>query len=125
MGSIIGLLVVTYFCYHAVQGDRGLLAHARLTEEIARARAVLDTLTAEEAALQARVERLSPQGLDRDLLDERARGMFNRIRPEERVSLWADLLPESGSTADPAPPPRDPALRAAGGGAQAGESGGR
>lgn len=100
LGSLIGLLAVAYFSYHAIQGDRGLLAHARLKGEIAEARAKLAALKREEAALQARVDRLSPHGLDRDLLDEQARAMFNRIRPEERILRLDDLPPAPSPAPD-------------------------
>lgn len=85
LGSLLGMLVVAYFGYHAVQGDRGVLALARLNNEIEHARSILDERKAEEAILQARVTRLSPESLDRDLLDERARSMLNRVRPDELI----------------------------------------
>ncbi|GEO82725.1 septum formation initiator [Pararhodospirillum oryzae] len=82
---MLGLLVVVYFGYHAVQGDRGVLALARLNREIDEAHTQLDKLKAEEESLQARVTRLSPESLDPDLLDERARTMLNRVRPDEVI----------------------------------------
>ncbi|WP_246135566.1 FtsB family cell division protein [Pararhodospirillum oryzae] len=85
LGSLLGLLVVVYFGYHAVQGDRGVLALARLNREIDEAHTQLDKLKAEEESLQARVTRLSPESLDPDLLDERARTMLNRVRPDEVI----------------------------------------
>ncbi|ABC22682.1 septum formation initiator [Rhodospirillum rubrum] len=85
LGSLLALLVIAYFGYHGIQGDRGVLSLARLTKEIEEARHLLDLRRAEEAALQASVTRLSPESVDRDLLDERARIMLNRIRPDEVI----------------------------------------
>ncbi|MCF8480868.1 MAG: septum formation initiator family protein [Rhodospirillum sp.] len=92
LGSLIGLLAAGYFGYHAVQGSRGVLSLAQLNTEISEAKHLLALRKAEEADLQARVDRLSPNSLDPDLLDERARQMLNRIRPDERVIL----LPQGG-----------------------------
>ncbi len=87
LGSLVGLLAVVYFGYHALQGDHGLLAWWRLHNEIADAEQLLALRTQEMDTLQARVDRLSPKSLDRDLLDEQARRMLNVARPDEMVIL--------------------------------------
>jgi cell division protein FtsB len=87
VGSLIGLLAAGYFGYHAVQGERGVLSLAQLNTEIVEARQILALRKAEQAELQARVDRLSPSSLDPDLLDERARAMLNRARPDEKIIL--------------------------------------
>ncbi|WP_413204104.1 FtsB family cell division protein [Rhodospirillum sp. A1_3_36] len=91
LGSLIGLLAAGYFGYHAVQGSRGVLSLAQLNAEIAEAKHILALRKAEQEELQARVDRLSPDSLDPDLLDERARKMLNRIRPDELVILLPQM----------------------------------
>ena len=87
---------LAYFGYHAVEGDRGVLARIRLEQDLAEARDVRATLGAERARLEHRVTLLRPDSLDPDLLEERAREVLNLGFPDDFVIL----LPK-------APPPRD------------------
>ena len=48
VGPLIGSLLVAYFAYHAVEGDRGIRAWQRLDGEVAEARAVRDRLSGEQ-----------------------------------------------------------------------------
>jgi hypothetical protein len=45
-GPLFGCLVVGYFVFHAVEGDRGVVAWHRLDQRIAEARVALDGLEA-------------------------------------------------------------------------------
>ncbi len=84
---VLGFCLVGYFAYHSVEGERGLATYVRLTEQAQAARLQLEELTAERQALERRVALLRSDGLDRDLLDERARLMLNLARPDEFVVL--------------------------------------
>jgi cell division protein FtsB len=86
-GPIFGLAVIGYFSYHLVQGDRGLIAWMRLTQQIREAKATADQVRSEREALDNRVARLRPEHLDLDLLDERARATLNVVGPNEIVIL--------------------------------------
>ena len=83
----LGVCMVGYFAYHAVQGERGLLAWFKLTAEIAEAQSRLAQVTAEHDALERRVDLLRPESLDPDMLEERARIVLNLVHPDERVIL--------------------------------------
>jgi len=85
IGPICGISLVGYFAYHLVQGDRGLSAWMRLSQEIRIAQATLDAAEGERRALDQRVNLLRPNHLDRDMLDERARASLNLVAPDERV----------------------------------------
>ena len=61
-GPVIGMSVVVYFAYHAVQGDRGLIALGKLRQDVDQ--------------LQAQVYALRSESLDPDLLEERARQLL-------------------------------------------------
>ena len=78
---------LAYFGYHAVQGDRGVLARVRLDQDLAAAREVRATLGVERAHLAHRVALLRPDGLDPDLLEERARRVLNLGYPGDFVIL--------------------------------------
>jgi cell division protein FtsB len=96
IGPVLGFCTVGYFAYHSVEGDRGLFALLRLSEQIQEARSHLDELAAERKSLERRVSNLRPDHLDPDMLDERARLILNLARPDEIVIL------------DPAPDPTKP-----------------
>jgi cell division protein FtsB len=84
---VLGVCLMGYFSYHLVQGERGLLAWLRLSNEIREAKDVAATVRAERDALERRVAHLRPESLDRDLLDERARATLNVALPNEIVIL--------------------------------------
>jgi cell division protein FtsB len=84
-GPVLGVSLVGYFAYHLVQGDRGLLAWLRLSQQLAEAQVTLSTVRAERQALEHRVALLRPEQIDRDMLDERARATLNLAGPNEIV----------------------------------------
>jgi cell division protein FtsB len=84
IGPILGVMLVAYFAYHLVQGDRGLLAWVQLSQQIRQAKATLAELRAEEEPKERRVNEFRG-AIDRDLLDERSRATFNSIGPNEVV----------------------------------------
>ena len=86
--------MMAYFGYHAVQGDRGLIAWWNLRFEIEQTNAELARVTAEKQALENRVALLRPQSLDRDMLEERARLMLGVVRADDLV------IPESALESD-------------------------
>jgi cell division protein FtsB len=93
--QILGAAICAYFVYHAVQGDRGLIAWLQLSRELAESQAVLADLSAERAALEHRVSLLRPESLDPDMLEEQARIMLNFGRPDDRTLL---LPPEPAAS---------------------------
>jgi cell division protein FtsB len=86
----IGACVFGYFVYHAIQGDRGIMAWLQVSQQLAESRATLATLAVEREEVQRRVTLLSPSSLDPDLLDERARTMLNVAEPDDRLVLIKD-----------------------------------
>lgn len=87
LGPMIGAAGVAYFLFHAVQGDRGLLAWWQLRQEITKADAVHQSVAARKADLQNRVSLMQPEAMDPDILEERARVMLNMGYPGEQVIL--------------------------------------
>lgn len=87
VGPVLAALIVGYFIYHMVQGDRGLLAWASLRQQVSYAEQVLVDSNHDRAKLEARVAQLHPDRIDADLLDEQARLVLGFSRPEDRVIL--------------------------------------
>lgn len=84
---VIGMSVVVYFAYHAVQGDRGLLALGKLRGEVDTLQAeVLDVRNA-RFELDAKVTMLRVATLDPDLLEERARLLLGYGHTDELVVI--------------------------------------
>jgi len=79
--------LVAYFGYHAVQGERGLLAWLAVNQELAQARATQTALIETRTNLERRVTLLRPDSLDRDMLDERAHAVLNYGREDEVIIL--------------------------------------
>jgi cell division protein FtsB len=74
-----------YFAWHAMQGDRGLIAREHRIAEIAAARADLARAEADRDAMERRVAGLRGDRVDRDQLDERARALLNMVGRDEII----------------------------------------
>ncbi|WP_159585832.1 FtsB family cell division protein [Chelativorans xinjiangense] len=81
----ITALVLTYFGFHAYQGDYGLNGKERLEGRIAGLEAKLDALHRERGDLEERVSLLNDGSLEKDMLDEQARRALNLVRENEIV----------------------------------------
>ena len=95
----MGAAMMAYFGYHAVQGDRGLIAWWNLRFEIEKTNEDLSRVTADKQALENRVALLRPQNLDRDMLEERARLMLGVMRADDLVIPMAPVAPKAAVAA--------------------------
>lgn len=77
LGPAFGFLAVGYFAFHAVHGERGILAFLQMKERIAALETVAAETSDERARWEHRVGLLNGASLDLDLLEERARLMLN------------------------------------------------
>lgn len=82
---LITVAFLSYFGYHSIHGDYGLIA----TEEFERQRvtrmAELEELTEKRKALELQVSLLSGGSMEKDILDEKARYELNVSRADEIV----------------------------------------
>ncbi len=85
IGPIIGVCLILYFVYHAVQGDRGLIAFWQLSKQVTQAENTHSILSRKRVELQNRVALLNPYSLNEDMLEERARLMLGYSRSDEIV----------------------------------------
>jgi cell division protein FtsB len=100
---LIGASLMGYFGYHAIQGDRGLMAWLTLKQQLRQADAQLASLQTEQLTLANRVQRMSPASLDSDLLDEQTRLMLNYARDDELVIMHPESSPNSAAPSPSAP----------------------
>ena len=82
---VLLLAVGGYFVWHAVHGERGLIAREQRQGQIVDARIDLERVRAEQLAMERRVQALRGDRLDRDQLDERARQLLNMVGRDEIV----------------------------------------
>ena len=78
-------LVLGYFGYHAVEGDRGLVAWSNLVREVRVADHTLSTVRDERRQLEHRVSLLDQRHLDLDILEERARYVLGLAHPDDVI----------------------------------------
>jgi len=89
IGPSVGACLFGYFVYHAIEGDRGVMAWLRMSQQLADSKATLATLQGERHKVQNQVALLSTS-IDPDLLDERARLMLNVAEPADRLVILSD-----------------------------------
>jgi cell division protein FtsB len=87
IGPILGCLLVAYFVYHSIQGDRGMLAWYRLDQLIDEAEVSRRSLDARREGLERRVRMLRPESLDADMVEEQGRRLLNFSHPDDVVLL--------------------------------------
>ena len=85
IGPVLAICAAGYFAYHAVQGERGLIALWHLKHKVETARSLVAESTARRRILEHQVSLLNRSSLDPDMLDERARFMLNYAYPDEVV----------------------------------------
>ncbi len=97
-GPVLGACVFGYFAYHAVQGDRGLIAWLQLNQQVEEAAATLAVMTEKRQILERRTALLGPDNLDPDMLEERARAILSFAHPDE-VVIFDPPSPAAGRSA--------------------------
>lgn len=83
--TLVFVLLLGYFSYHAVSGDRGLLALMQLSQKVEEAKKELDQTNAERLKLEHKVSLLKDESLDLDLLDEQARKLLGYVGKDEVI----------------------------------------
>lgn len=85
--TLMGVMVVSYFLYHTVQGERGWFAMVRMQNEVQMAQKTREQLEKERLELERRTQLLRNDNMDPDLLDEKSRELLNYSKPGEIVVL--------------------------------------
>jgi cell division protein FtsB len=85
VGPVIGCLLLGYFVFHSVEGDRGIHAWRALDSKIEIAEAKLAVLKGKRESLEKKVAMLHPDSIDRDLLTEQARRVLNYLDQDDFV----------------------------------------
>jgi cell division protein FtsB len=78
-----------YLVWGASNGEHGLKAKVKFDAQATELKAQLDALKDERARWESRVASLRPESVDRDLLDEEAHALLDRIAKDEVVIFTA------------------------------------
>lgn len=81
------LVLTFYFGYHAVNGERGLRRMFELKQEIKLAKQQAEEIALRRAELEQKVQMLSPQSIDVDMLEESARSLLNMGQEGDYIIL--------------------------------------
>ncbi|CAN7429734.1 septum formation initiator family protein [Rhizobium sp. LjRoot30] len=81
----IAVAFVSYFSYHSVHGDFGLIAAEAFEKKRVELDGELKKLTAARESLERQVSLMSDGSLEKDILDEKARYALNVSRSDEIV----------------------------------------
>ncbi len=88
---LISCFIVVYFGFHSFCGERNIYRYFALKEEIAQAQKTAKQYSEQLQRLQRKVQHLSDNSLDIDLLDERARVVLNMAADDEFIILDSDI----------------------------------
>ena len=83
----VAAVVLTYFGFHAFQGEYGIYSKYRLEARVATLEQNLERVRAERTHLERHVQLLHDGTLEKDMLDEQARRALNLSLPDEIVIM--------------------------------------
>ena len=83
--SLLLAVLIAYFGFHALTGERGLLTSGQREQTLAARTAELKQIRAERMDLEARARLLRDSSLSADLLEERARSLLGFADPDDYV----------------------------------------
>ena len=83
--SSVFIMILIYFCYHAMNGQGGLFSLVQLSQTLDEATIELETIRSERIRLANRTMLLKGNTLDLDLLDEQVRRNLAYADKEETV----------------------------------------
>jgi len=84
---LVGMLILIYFTYHLITGERGVKALIVLNAELSKTTEELEMVRAERLQLEHKVNLMRPESLDLDLLDQQVRLVLGYARKNEIVIL--------------------------------------
>lgn len=83
--NLLIVLLLMYFIFHSIYGNRGIIAYFKLNQKLEKSFGELEDLRAERVELEHRVQLLRPSSLDKDMIEEQARGVLGVASPKEQV----------------------------------------
>ncbi len=85
--SITLVFVVFYLGFHAISGERGLVAWFQESRKLEALQTELTSLKEQRTEMEGKVKLLSAASIDPDMLDEQSRRVLGLAKPDEVVIL--------------------------------------
>lgn len=85
VAPVLGTLLIGYFGYHALTGERSLITLWLVKQRLAEAQVTFAQVSGERERLQRRVNLMESEHIDPDMLDERVRWTLDYVAPGEVV----------------------------------------
>jgi len=82
---VVTVAFLSYFGYHSIHGDYGLIAAQEFEKLRFKRSAELAELVSRREKLERQVMLMSDGSLERDMIDEKARYQLNVSRPDEII----------------------------------------
>jgi cell division protein FtsB len=90
VGSLFCVLILFYLAFHTVSGERGIFALLRESRKLDALKTELAEAKTKHEVLEKKVQKLSSNSLDLDLLDEQARKVLGTTGKNEVVLFLGD-----------------------------------
>jgi cell division protein FtsB len=84
---VLAALLIGYFGINAYSGNRGLNAKQDIDRQIEALTAELQRLQFEQDQWEHRIDLLKSNGIDPDMLDERARALLDYADPDDLILM--------------------------------------
>lgn len=82
---ILTALILSYFIYHTINGERGIIKLLQIEDELNKKQKTLDNLKIEKQILENHVKLLQENSYDIDYVDELARDYFGLVANGEKI----------------------------------------
>lgn len=90
IGSLFCVLILFYLAFHTVSGERGVFALMRERSKLDTLKTELAEIKSKRESLEKKVQKLSSNSIDLDLLDEQAKHVLGRAGKDEVVIFDED-----------------------------------
>lgn len=88
VGYLFCVLILFYLAFHTVSGERGIFALLRESRKLDALKTEVQETKAKREVLEKKVQKLSNNSLDLDLLDEQARKVLGTTGKNEVVLFF-------------------------------------
>jgi len=82
---LLFILLLSYFVFHFIEGNRGLISYFEVTSELKEKKSDLKKLELEATTLENKVNLLRDGNIDPDMLEERAKSQLKIYAKDEFI----------------------------------------
>lgn len=89
-GPFLLLIVIAYFTFHFISGQRGFIAWRNLELQWQERKKLLETLQTEQTQLEHNINLLKSDSVSLDYIEERAKSSLGYARPNEILVIFKE-----------------------------------